>query len=134
MSAILCSRLLEGETCGIGCILSSAPYTGYTPDHRSTLHDPTVRIKDYIYVWDARGVNPKAKAVLLKGDLITQVDGKDVAGMRFEDVIDMIDGPEGTTVEITVKRKGEDSALIFNIARFIPTLNKDDHWIGVSDR
>ena len=119
LGAILSSRLLAEEYAGIGCVLSP------TPTH---IHDPKVRIKDCVYVLDARGVNPEAKAPLLRGDLITQIDGKDVAGMRFEDAMGMIIGPEGTTVEITVKRKGQDAPLVLDIVRFIPVLDPDHLW------
>jgi C-terminal processing protease CtpA/Prc len=120
LSSILGCRLLEGENGDIGCVLSSGPISGYSGADRNTRPDHAIRVLDYVYVWEARGVNPRSKPALLKGDLITQVDGKDVAGMRFDDVIDMIEGPVGSSVDITVKRVGVAEPLLLHIVRFIP--------------
>ncbi len=48
---------------------------------------------------------PGAQAGLQKGDVLVQVDGKDILGKTRMEVITSIKGTEGTTVELTVRRK-----------------------------
>lgn len=48
--------------------------------------------------------SPALRAGLQSGDMITAVDGKPIAEKKFEAVINMIKGPEGTTVKLTILR------------------------------
>ncbi|HAG06615.1 MAG: Carboxyl-terminal protease, partial [Clostridia bacterium 62_21] len=50
--------------------------------------------------------SPAAEAGLAPGDLITAVDGEDLAGLPLEVVALRIRGPEGTTVRLTILRQG----------------------------
>ena len=50
--------------------------------------------------------SPGARAGLQSGDVITQVDGRDIAGMSLSDAIRLIRGPRGSTVTLTVSREG----------------------------
>jgi len=50
--------------------------------------------------------SPAEKAGILPGDVIFKVDDQEVAGMNLYEVVNMIKGPKGTTVKITVKRDG----------------------------
>jgi membrane-associated protease RseP (regulator of RpoE activity) len=120
---LLAPGLIHATNAGIGCDYSDSPMPNYSPDRKLTPSDHSVRIKDYLYVWAAFGINPKEKAPMMKGDRIVQVDGKDVAGMRFEDATDMIDGPEGTEVKITVEREGVAAPLVLHIIRFVPVIS-----------
>ncbi len=54
---------------------------------------------------------------LKPGDLIVGVDGQDVVGMSFDEVILMVRGEAGTTVVLSVIREGEDEPLEFSIVR-----------------
>ena len=51
--------------------------------------------------------SPAMKAGMKDGDIIYQVEGRDVSGMDLEEISGNIKGEKGTTVEITVLR-GED--------------------------
>ena len=50
---------------------------------------------------------PADSAQLKQGDIITEVDGKDINGMNISDVAALVRGPENSIVEITVLRNGE---------------------------
>ena len=50
--------------------------------------------------------SPALNADLRRGDIIQAVDGKDAAGMGSADVANMLRGPKGTQVRVTVKREG----------------------------
>ena len=49
---------------------------------------------------------PADFAQLKSGDIITAVDGKDIAGMNISDVAALVRGPENSVVEITILRDG----------------------------
>ena len=50
--------------------------------------------------------SPAAGADLRRGDWITAVDGKDTAGMDTGQVADILRGPRGTQVRVSVRREG----------------------------
>lgn len=50
---------------------------------------------------------PAKDAGLTVGDLIRRVDGEDVSEATFSDVMQMLRGPDGTRVTITIERDGE---------------------------
>ncbi len=60
---------------------------------------------------------PAEKAGLKHGDIITEVNGKNVVGMDFSVVQPMIEGKAGTTVSITIRRPSTNQVLTFNIPR-----------------
>jgi carboxyl-terminal processing protease len=61
--------------------------------------------------------SPGDKAGLLPGDGILTVDGRDIKGMALEQAVNLIKGPVGTAVSITVKREGVPEPLEFTITR-----------------
>ena len=50
---------------------------------------------------------PADFAQLKQGDIITAVDGKDIAGMNISDVASLVRGPENSVVELTIMRDGK---------------------------
>lgn len=60
---------------------------------------------------------PAQKAGLQHGDIIIEVNGKNVVGMDFSAVQPLIEGPAGTTVTITVRRPSTNQVLTFTIKR-----------------
>ncbi|HEX5618231.1 MAG TPA: S41 family peptidase [Solirubrobacteraceae bacterium] len=53
--------------------------------------------------------SPAARGGLKKGDLITEVDGKSIAGASSEESTTRIKGPAGTDVKLTVRTGKEDA-------------------------
>jgi carboxyl-terminal processing protease len=60
---------------------------------------------------------PAEQAGLLAGDLIIAVDGQSVGGMNFDEILLMIRGPEGTTVNLTIVREDMQEPLEFSLVR-----------------
>lgn len=50
--------------------------------------------------------SPAAESRMQRGDVITAVDGRSVRGMNLNQIGDMIGGPAGTPVQITIDRNG----------------------------
>ena len=62
---------------------------------------------------------PASKAGLKAGDYIVKIDGEQVQGKSLMDAVDLMRGPVGSSIEITVRRQSVKKALIFNITREI---------------
>jgi carboxyl-terminal processing protease len=71
----------------------------------------------YVTIASVFNDSPAARAGLLPGDQIVRVNGTDVAGKPREDVVNMITGPEDSTVEITVFRPSDNNRIDFEITR-----------------
>lgn len=50
---------------------------------------------------------PGIEVGLKKGDIITKVDNKDITGMPLQEVVNLIKGKAGTTVNLSIKREEE---------------------------
>src|SRR6184192_2823427 len=73
---------------------------------------------------------PAYRAGIRPGDIIVAVDGKPTDNMSTGDVADLLKGPKGTTVRITVLREGSDKPLDFNVVRDeIPRYSVDLHFL-----
>ncbi len=73
---------------------------------------------------------PAYRAGIHPGDIIVAVDGKATDNMSTSDVADLLKGPKGTTVRITVLREGNDKPLDFNVIRDeIPRYSVDLHFL-----
>ena len=73
---------------------------------------------------------PAYRAGIHPGDIIVAVDGKPTDNMSTSDVADLLKGPKGTTVRITMLREGADHPLEFAIIRDeIPRYSVDLHFM-----
>ena len=61
--------------------------------------------------------SPAFRAGLRPGDTITAVDGKATDGLTTAQVADMLRGPKGTSVHVSISREGSDTVLEFAITR-----------------
>jgi carboxyl-terminal processing protease len=62
---------------------------------------------------------PASKAGLKAGDYIVKINDLQVQGKTLMSAVDLMRGPVGSSIKITVRRKGIKKALIFNITREI---------------
>ena len=62
---------------------------------------------------------PAAKAGVKAGDYIVKINGEQVQGKTLMEAVNLMRGPVGTSIEITVRRKGLRKAKIFKITREI---------------
>jgi len=60
---------------------------------------------------------PAYNAGLRPGDVITKVDEKSTEGLTTSEVADLLKGPKGTVVKITVTREGFNDPLVFTVTR-----------------
>jgi len=60
---------------------------------------------------------PAFTAGIRPGDVIMKVDDKSTEGLNTTEVADMLKGPRGTNVKITISREGFPDPLVFNITR-----------------
>ena len=62
---------------------------------------------------------PASDAGLKAGDYIVKINNTQVQGKSLSEAVDLMRGPVGSSIELTVRRIGEKKALIFNIVREI---------------
>src|SRR5579872_3789698 len=73
---------------------------------------------------------PAYRAGIRPGDIIAAIDGKPTDNMTTSDVADLLKGPKGTTVHITVLREGAEKPLEFAVVRDeIPRYSVDLHFL-----
>src|SRR5690554_283181 len=62
---------------------------------------------------------PAARAGILTNDLIVELDGVQVTGMSLDEAVDIMRGPVGSKINLTVVREGADAPLEFELSRDI---------------
>ena len=62
---------------------------------------------------------PASKAGIKAGDYIVKINDIQVQGKSLSEAVDLMRGPVGSGIELTVRRRGEKKALIFNVVREI---------------
>ncbi len=75
--------------------------------------------------------SPAYKAGIRPGDVILAVDDKPVEGLSLAEIADMLKGPRGTRVKVTIGREGQEQPLVFHLVRDeIPRKSVEDaFWI-----
>ena len=62
---------------------------------------------------------PASKAGIKAGDYIVKIEDTQVQGKTLSEAVDLMRGPVGSSIELTVRRRGEKKAITFNIIREI---------------
>ena len=62
---------------------------------------------------------PASKVGIKAGDYIVKIDGIQVQGKSLSEAVDLMRGPVGSGIELTIRRIGVKKALTFNIVRDI---------------
>ena len=62
---------------------------------------------------------PASRAGIKAGDFIVKIQDTQVQGKSLSEAVDLMRGPIGSSIELTVRRRGKKKALIFNIVREI---------------
>ncbi|MFB3813725.1 MAG: S41 family peptidase [Terriglobales bacterium] len=85
---------------------------------------------DKIVVISPFAGSPAYRAGIRPGDVIISVDGVSAAGMTTTEVANLVRGPEGTKVRVSVMREGSEHALEFVLTRAsIPQHSVDVHFL-----
>jgi len=76
-------------------------------------------LKDTLFVIEVISGGPSQKVGLLPGDRIILVDGVPISGVKMSniEVMKHLKGPKGTTVKVSIKRRGLENLKEFNIVR-----------------
>ncbi len=62
---------------------------------------------------------PASRAGIKAGDYIVKIDDNQVQGKSLSEAVDLMRGPVGSGIELTIRRIGEKKALTFNVIREI---------------
>ena len=62
---------------------------------------------------------PASKAGIKAGDYIVRINGEQVQGKSLTDAVELMRGPIGSSIKLTVRRKNEKKALEFKITRAV---------------
>ena len=62
---------------------------------------------------------PASKAGIKAGDFIVKIEDTQVQGKSLSEAVDLMRGPVGSSIELTIRRRGEKKAITFNIIREI---------------
>ncbi len=90
--------------------MSKEDYADLTSSITSKIYGIGVNIHSNsgkIEIFNVMPATPADLAQLKQGDIITNVDGKEINGMNVSDVAQLVRGPENSIVEITVLRNGK---------------------------
>jgi carboxyl-terminal processing protease len=116
------------------------PHTIYIPPQDRELAESQLRasfdgigvefnlLRDTLYVVTPLAGGPSEKAGIMAGDKIVKVDGKNIAGigMSNREVFDLLRGPRGTDVQVSILRKRENELIDFDLKRnAIPQFSVD---------
>ncbi len=72
---------------------------------------------EYLTIISPMPGSPAEKAGLKPGDQIIGIDGSDLAGVDPNQVVQMVLGPAGSTVHLSVRREGASAPLEFDVQR-----------------
>jgi len=132
---------------GIDEMLSSLdPYTNFIPE--SELEDYQFmttgqyggigaliqRKGDYIMISDPYEGFPAQKAGLLPGDIILSINDKDMKGKDASEVTALLKGQPGTTLNIIIKREGEESPIQKSVTREIVKIDNIPYYGMVDEQ
>ena len=73
--------------------------------------------RDRVVIFEPYENTPASEAGLKAGDVILEIDGKDVKGLMTDKVSEMLRGEAGTTFVLKVDRPGETAPMEFKITR-----------------
>lgn len=114
-----------------GMLISLDPHSGYLPprdfdqmqvDTKGEFGGLGIEVTQedgFIKVVSPIDDTPAARAGIESGDFITQIDGQSVMGLTLDDAVDLMRGPVGAEIVITVFREGLDEPFDVTIVRDI---------------
>ena len=71
---------------------------------------------------------PAARAGIMAGDMIIKIDGKDVIDIALHDAVNLLRGPVGTKVTVTIMREGSKDTKDYELERQIIKVPSIKYW------
>ncbi len=71
---------------------------------------------------------PAARAGIMAGDMIIKIDGKDVIDIALHDAVNLLRGPAGTKVTVTIMREGSKESKDYELERQIIKVPSIKYW------
>jgi carboxyl-terminal processing protease len=117
-----------------GMLSSLDPHSSYlSPDDAADMRETTrgefgglgievTQEEGYVKVVSPIDGTPAAEAGIESGDFITRVDGENMLGLTLDEAVDLMRGPVGSEIIITVVREGFDQPFDVSIIRDTITL------------
>ncbi|HVQ38497.1 MAG TPA: PDZ domain-containing protein [Pyrinomonadaceae bacterium] len=93
------------EKSGSGSASSNSPAGSYS-GIGAGMEDRMVGGQSLIYITGTAPNSPAARAGLVRGDRLVEVDGQSVIGRSADTIVNLVRGPSGSTVSIKVERAG----------------------------
>ena len=133
------ANVLEEEAI-IGMLNTLDPHSRYIPASNIIAENEPIEgnfsgigvqfnmINDTVVIINTVAKGPSEKAGIMAGDRIVMVNDLPVAGvkMKSDEIIKMLKGKTGTTVEVSIRRNGSAEMLVFNLTRDkIPLVSVD---------
>lgn len=72
---------------------------------------------------------PAYRAGIKPGDTIIKIDGKEVVDISLHDAVNLLRGPEGTKVTVTIMREGEKEPRDYTLVREIIKIPSVKYWL-----
>src|SRR5262249_34438344 len=76
---------------------------------------------------------PAAKAGILSGDVITQLDGQPVKGLTINQAVDRMRGPVNSKIRLQITRKGIDKPIEVTLVRQTIKVRSVNHRVEGDD-
>lgn len=131
---------------GIDAMLKSLdPYTVYIPESKiedvkfmttgqyGGIGSVIRKNGDYVVIIQPYKDSPSDKAGLIPGDIILEINGKNMKGASSEEVSELLRGEPNTKVNLKIKRFGEDKNLDFELNREQVKLNSVPYYGMLED-
>lgn len=93
-------------------------------------------LTDTLYVMEVISGGPSQKVGIMPGDRIIYVNDTLIAGLKKnnQDIVSMLRGPKGTTVNVKILRRGMPELMLFRIVRDrIPIISIDASYMVTDD-
>ncbi|HED23493.1 MAG TPA: PDZ domain-containing protein [Firmicutes bacterium] len=76
-----------------------------------------IEVGEHVVVFETFAGSPADRQGLNPGDRIIEADGHDLTGKGIDFVVELLRGPENTTVDIVIKRPGADEPIALTVER-----------------
>ncbi|MBX6343089.1 MAG: S41 family peptidase, partial [Thermomicrobiaceae bacterium] len=128
-SAINDDKMTQGAISGMLDAIGDEGHTRYLTkeqlaEHEDSLSGSYVGVgmqveerNDQVVVVAPIDGSPAEQAGVRAGDVLVQVNGQSVEGMPLDQVIQMVRGPEGSTVNLVFQRPGQDQPISLTLTR-----------------